>query len=786
LLSTSRSPLFWRAAAACFLVLSLVAVSGCRDRSGAQSNSRSEDLLAGLTPMASFNARRVGCLTDEVVAIDGDDWRTDLATLLLPGSWVQFDLGHLTPLGAAYLQGDGNDRYSLSLSDDGKVFRQGWTAEARPGSGLKSRAILLHERARYVRVSPLSGDGLYSVSEVALYSDPPRSFPPTFVARRGVSEESALRARILWFGLALAAFTLLSSSRASRWVKLGLFGIPILALTELFAALTELSPVEPREVSLLRATVAAVALVAVCREGFPFRRWPSESRAILVALGVSAALALACFANLGRPQFWDAKADQPSFIHNYDMRVYFPVAKYFRELGFDGVYLASAAAFFDDLPDVSPTTHGSVQIRDLDIDRVRPISALSAEIAQSKRRFTPARWQEFKADMRYFRETMGAGAYLETLTDHGANATPVWLTIAHVIFRHARASNLTLLATACLDPFLLLVAFVGIGISFGWRTTLVCATVFGANDYYVGGSTWFGSTLRHDWMAALALGLCALKSKKWSLGGALLALAASLRAFPVLALVTMILPGAWQFYDQRGRYGERWSVKRLLGEQRPVLAALGGASAFVIVAWLSSAAVLGADAWLIWFNKVRVLDHAAHLNHLSSRGLVGFYAGSTFENMKGSPALLGWPWLQAQIFRYRAGLVPLISVCFCVMVLRATRHQRLEQAALLGLILVPVLLNPANYYLHLIFLFPMLLGEDQSGQSATPRRALIWGCLLAMCVAQYQTVLEARRDLHYYHATLILFAVLLLLFALMARQPSPTQRPAPKVSAQIN
>jgi hypothetical protein len=760
----------------CFLVSSVLALSGCRRHQGVESRIRSENLLAGMAPMASFNARRIECLTDEVIAIDGDYWRTDVATVLRPGAWVQFDLGHVTPLRAAYLQADGNDRYTLSFSDDGRLFRQGWTAEAEQGGGLRARAILLDEHARYVRVSPLNGDGLYSVSEVALYSEPPRQFPPSFVARGGVSDEAALRARIVWFGLALAAFTVLSSGRAARWVSLALLGIPILALTELFVALLELSPVEPREVSLLRATVAAIALVAVCREAFALRRWPSEGCAIWVALAVSAALALACFANLGRPQFGDWKADRPSFVHNYDMRVYFPAAKYFRELGFDGVYLASAAAFFEDLPDASPTTYGSVEIRDLNTDRVRRISEVSAEIAQSKRRFTPERWQEFKSDMRYFRETMGPGAYLETLTDHGANATPAWLTIAHLIFRHARASNATLLATACLDPFLLLVAFVGIGVSFGWRTALVCATVFGANDYYVGGSTWFGSTLRHDWMAALALGLCALKRKKWSLGGVLLALAASLRAFPALALITMVFPAAWQLYDQRGTHGEQSLVRRLIREQRPLLAALGGASACVIVVWLSSAAVLGADAWIVWFNKVRALDHAAHLNHLSLRGLVGFYPESTFENLNSSPALLGWPWLQAQILRHRAGLVKLLSVCFCALVLRATRHRSLEQAALLGLTLVPVLLNPANYYLHLVFLLPMLIGEVEPRQSKVPTLSLIWGCLLAMCVLQYQTVLETRRDLHYYHATVILFAVLLGLFALMARETWLTRR----------
>ena len=59
-------------------------------------------------------------------------------------------------------------------------------------------------------------------------------------------------------------------------------------------------------------------------------------------------LAFACFYNLGRPQFWHHGKQRPMFVHVTDMRIYQPFAKYFDELRYDGVYLASALAFAED------------------------------------------------------------------------------------------------------------------------------------------------------------------------------------------------------------------------------------------------------------------------------------------------------------------------------------------------------------------------------------------------------------------------------------------------------
>ena len=51
-----------------------------------------------------------------------------------------------------------------------------------------------------------------------------------------------------------------------------------------------------------------------------------------------------------------------------------------------------------------------------------------------------------------------------------------------------------------------------------------------------------GATLRHDWIAYLGLGVCALRRERYALAGALLGLAVMIRAFPVSHSPASALP----------------------------------------------------------------------------------------------------------------------------------------------------------------------------------------------------------------------------------------------------
>ncbi len=87
----------------------------------------------------------------------------------------------------------------------------------------------------------------------------------------------------------------------------------------------------------------------------------------------------------------------------------------------------------------------------------------------------------------------------------------------------------------------------------------------------------------------------------------------------------------------------------------------------------------------------------------------------------------------------------------------ACRGKRREQATMLGLILLPVLMYAANYYEHMICLLPLIAVErtfprrlaapDQRALDATD--AWIWVALLGLCAAQYFTTLVDNVRLHF-------------------------------------
>jgi hypothetical protein len=104
------------------------------------------------------------------------------------------------------------------------------------------------------------------------------------------------------------------------------------------------------------------------------------------------------------------------------------------------------------------------------------------------------------------------------------------------------------------------------------------------------------------------------------------------------------------------------------------------------------------------------------------------------------------------------------------------RGRRPEQIAMLGMVLLPVLFYPANYYIHFMWLLPMIVIE-QSSSADRPLRvqdAWVWICLLLLCGAQYWTTLVPDQSLHFYLGSVLLFAAftaMLILYARSAVEP---------------
>jgi hypothetical protein len=728
------------------------------------------NLLAGKHPLRSDGVRRAAALTDGKAAREHDPWKTRLSAVFTDRTaYVIYDLGTAHALGAAWLQADGNDHYLLEGSDDGRSFQPLWQVTPARGPGLITRThAQLHARARYLRVRAISGDAALAISELQLFSQAPPALPTPARILSSVPLDARLRDKLVLFGWALLIPLLLVRRARAIWIAAAL-AVPIWAGVELGRALWSAWPVEPREVSLLRAVIAAVAAAAVARENLGSERWRPLRGVVLGSLGLCGVLGFLAFYNLGQPQFFNPRTGAATFAHHLDLRQYYPTAKYFRELGYRRIYDADIAAYLQDHPERDVPSLAKRPMRDLDTMEASTLGEQRDKIARAPQRFSPERWHAYKADARWFRDSMGTELYLETLLDYGGNATPVWMGIAHALFSWLQPDEHAFQWTGLIDTGLLLVAFVAIARSFGMRSMWVAMVVFGANDFIMYGTNWAGATLRHDWLAYIALGACALRRERWLLGGALLGLASMIRAFPVVCLLGVCLPALW-------RCGERWretrrapGLRELLARERDTLRVLVGAAVIMLLAFAVTAVMFPLDVWGEWFAKVRQVESDPHPAIISLRNLVA--------DWRDQARMLAarWP-VYASLLAFYTALCGL-----------AARRMRPEQAALLALTLVPVWLYPSNYYLHSVFLWPLLIAERSSqlptqephSTAVSPAGARVWLCLLLMCTAQYASVLEPDLSLHFYLATLILFIALTQILVTLVSSSVSTATTAP-------
>lgn len=743
------------------LVLAALLPSCSRAASTFGFGGTSESLIFGKAPTKSQGLRREERLTDNVIAPRGDFWKSELTTIFSSSAaFAEWDLGKPTPVQSIYLVGDDNDTYTVSVSDDGQTFRTYWEGRPVGGGGLQPRFVEgLTGSARYVRVSAQGGDGSFSLAEFQVFSAKPDTWPPKPVVKDSIPPDEVFRNKILSFGLALALVVLLTWNGAPIWWTLLALAVPIAAGFDAWRALSLAWPPSTREVALVRGVVAAVGALTVLREVFAPAKLRAHRKVTVGVYATCAALAIGAFYNLGHPQFYDYKNGRPGFVHNFDMRVYFPIAKYFKELRFDGLYLGSVAAYVDDDPSVTLDSLRGQQLRSLRTHRMVSVGESMADIQEVKSRFSPARWEDFKRDMRYFRENMGVRDYLGSMSDHGGNATPVWFLFGHALFRNAWASNQTLTITAMLDPILLAIALAMIWRAFGIRTALVSAIVFGANDFYMFGTCWAGATLRHDWLAYLAMGIAALKLRRFGLAGGLLMLSGLIRAFPFFALVGAALPGIWWLIDHVREHKRLPSWSKIREEQAPLLRVIAGAAITGAVLFLAASLLFGFRSWPEWLHKVGMLHRDPHVNHVSLRALIAGPDG-----------------IHNRVLAARTNLFAAGIAVFALMVALGARKKSLAFSATLGTLLIPIVFHPANYYIHFIFVLPMLATElldtKRGGElwPMKPADAGLWMTLLLLCAAEYGVAIEKDLGLHFYlSSALIVVATAALLVITLVR-----------------
>jgi hypothetical protein len=141
-------------------------------------------LLTSATLKKEENVLRSPVIRDGMATWEGDFWDSDLTTIIKPNGVLEWDLGEVKPIRAGFLQADNNDDYFISGSEDGVTWDLIWKPIPDPIAGMRTRTTTtLEAKARYIRLTASGGDGLYSVGELALWSDP-KDLTPDAIARK--------------------------------------------------------------------------------------------------------------------------------------------------------------------------------------------------------------------------------------------------------------------------------------------------------------------------------------------------------------------------------------------------------------------------------------------------------------------------------------------------------------------------------------------------------------------------------------------------------------------------
>ena len=476
---------------------------------------------------------------------------------------VTYDLGASMPITAAFLQASSANNYSLQVSNDGTAFREIWKVPgARDSvlSGMGSRSITFEGiHARFVRFGESTGPGGRCVSELQVLCEIPPEWPPaTHVIAAGKVQPRGWQ------------FT----RRSTYPIKMTLAFLGALVLWWGYDSK---------------------------RRGRPERHRRLRG-ALLIILGIAGYTG---YYNWGAYHFTGR-------IHYHEFFHYYMGAKYFKEVGYTGLYECACLA---EAEDGFRRRVEMREIRDLRRNELVPARYVFEDPERYKRGFvrpfTPERWEAFKKDAAFFRSRGGIEIWERMLNDHGYNASPVWNIAGSLLANLAPASESFINLLGWIDPILVLLAFGFVIWAFGWRVACIAALFFGTNEPAL--YTWTGGCyLRQDWFLSMVAGICLLRRAKPLLGGASLALSALLRIFPIAFLAGVGLRLLWLLYRER----------RIDPIGARIVA--GAVLAVVILLPLSNVVAGSARAWPEFVRNARKHTETPLTNNMGLRTVVSF------------------------------------------------------------------------------------------------------------------------------------------------------------------
>ncbi len=382
--------------------------------------------------------------------------------------------------------------------------------------------------------------------------------------------------------------------------------VALMAVSGVFATLViwrlTLAGITETELRRAKAGIALLALWLVAMErrreaaGTPVPRVRVDGVALALAM-----VALGAWAQFGQ-------ASHLQLVHRRDVFHYYLGARYHAELGYPWLYECTAVA---EAELRGPAVLRTRIYRELRTGIERPAVTALQYTDLCHQRFSAARWQNFRDDVKWFRDASEDEYWVGIQTDHGYNPTPVWTLLEGTLARlPARATTTSLRVLAAVDPLLLAAAFAALGWAFRTRTAALAMIFWGTQE--PASAAWMAGTfLREDWFVLVLFSLCLQRRNRHALAGAALGWAAATRGFPAALLLGGGVTQLWSLARHR-KLDPRW-----------VRFALGFAASVVILVALS-ALYSGVGDWPAWLQHIRHHDSEMSSNRIGLRNAFEF------------------------------------------------------------------------------------------------------------------------------------------------------------------
>ena len=460
------------------------------------------------------------------------------------------------------------------------------------------------------------------------------------------------------------------------------------------AGLPSFSSVNYQHVAAVKAALALAAAALLAwwwyaeRTERPGR--PTWRQLALATIGV---LSLLAWWNFGRFHFGGG------YVHYHEFFHYYLNSKYLSELGYTGLYDCVALA------EIEAGRRLEVEqrwIRDLSTNELGRGSPVLDDPALCRARFaSPSRWNAFTTDVAWFRTHMNDRKWIDVLTDHGYNATPVWSIAGGWLSNTGPASDTQILWLTFIDAVLLVVMWALVWWAFGWQVLCVALIWWGTNYparyNYVG-----GAFLRQDWLLLAVASICFARRRWMAASGFCLTWSALLRIFPAFIAVGLLLKIVF----------DAWGAKRLKLAPDHVRFAAGALVALALLVPTSQVVAKSdtetASPWIAFAENSRKLLSTPLTNHIGLPVVLSFSPSSRAQNLK--PFWLDSPWdvwkdARRRLFAERRVIFAVLILGFVCLLGAAVRSLDDWEALVLGVGAIPVFTQLTGYYYSVLLVY---------------------------------------------------------------------------------